>query len=955
MTGRTHPTPRRTRSLGLPFFERLAPSPPSGILLIARIEQHTGPGRRRGRPRRPRRLGRPRRARSPAAGHLHRVVTAHPDARRGRPAAAGRPPPRRRLPGDGRLAASREQPQGLARRPVRDPLRDVRPDARRRRDHLGGRRRRHAAGPRRAGLSLHGLSRPARRQRSATRIARPGGRRRGLGRRGRRRARRGPGSSTAFPPVDGAPDLVDELLALHTDRGSSCRSSRSSSGSRADLRAAPVLAALRLAFLHTILPSSRLAARVGRPLALRITGGHVRSRPQPGAAQFRERNPWLAFEDGVPRWSAASSSGSRRHTVRSRPASARTSGRWGRGPPPPSSPSPVRRRSVPCGTGRSSTAGWPTGPRVRLVLGQPAVRPGLDRLAAGYHGTAWTLGREAASLLPDRRPGAARRCALPVVVAGRRHRPVAGRGRAVDRPRRPRRPARRRRCRGRRRRPRSAGASAGYRVVVARLAEPEDDRHGVVELTPPGAGVPAGPRTRANVGLDPASPAAPATRTSCRVPACSRRRSGSTSGRSRPAEAARVVTDAPSRRSRPAASRPATSACSARSSSASTGPGQLRRLAAGWRPAGDDDGADDSPAGDTSLPDPSDFRTRPGPPARAAAHAAIGATAARRSAERVGHRPTASRATRSSACCASSATSSTRSTPASPGRDRARPLVAGRQRPIARLPRRRWPTGSSGPCSASCRPPARSRSTRSSSASPRCSPATTCLTRRSSGPASTAIASPASTTDRLVARRRPAAPQPGAHRARRRRWPTAAIALGMRVWISEREQGRRDPRTGRPLGELLDDRERRCLPRRRSAGRADALAEVDAMWYIRGKVALLFEVEWTAILGDDRAAPPRPHRRRRAAGPLPRHRARNGPTSSATSSSARRCSARRSTTAAGTSSSRTTSGPGSPPTSPTSTTLEPLLGLDPVVERARRADAAVQLDADGALRYPDRH
>ena len=51
------------------------------------------PGRRRGRPRRPWRLGRPRGPRPPAAGHLDRVVAAHPDAGRGRPAAAGCPPP----------------------------------------------------------------------------------------------------------------------------------------------------------------------------------------------------------------------------------------------------------------------------------------------------------------------------------------------------------------------------------------------------------------------------------------------------------------------------------------------------------------------------------------------------------------------------------------------------------------------------------------------------------------------------------------------------------------------------------------------------------------------------------------------------------------------------------------------------------------------------------------------
>ena len=71
----------------------------------------------------------------------------------------------------------------------------------------------------------------------------------------------------------------------------------------------------------------------------------------------------------------------------------------------------------------------------------------------------------------------------------------------------------------------------------------------------------------------------------------------------------------------------------------------------------------------------------------------------------------------------------------------------------------------------------------------------------------------------------------------------------MRVWISEREQGRRDPRTGGLLGERLDDREREAYLGGISRA-ADDLAEVDAIWYIRGKVALLFEVEWTAILGE---------------------------------------------------------------------------------------------------------
>ena len=31
---------------------------------------------------------------------------------------------------------------------------------------------------------------------------------------------------------------------------------------------------------------------------------------------------------------------------------------------------------------------------------------------------------------------------------------------------------------------------------------------------------------------------------------------------------------------------------------------------------------------------------------------------------------------------------------------------------------------------------------------------------------------------------------------------------------------------------------------------ADALGAVDAIWYVRGRLAFLFEVEWTAMVGD---------------------------------------------------------------------------------------------------------
>ena len=58
------------------------------------------------------------------------------------------------------------------------------------------------------------------------------------------------------------------------------------------------------------------------------------------------------------------------------------------------------------------------------------------------------------------------------------------------------------------------------------------------------------------------------------------------------------------------------------------------------------------------------------------------------------------------------------------------------------------------------------------------------------------------------------------------------------------------PRHGRGhLGDLLDEREKGAYLG--GIGRAvRGPVEVDAIWYIRGKVALMFEVEWTAMLGE---------------------------------------------------------------------------------------------------------
>ena len=156
------------------------------------------------------------------------------------------------------------------------------------------------------------------------------------------------------------------------------------------------------------------------------------------------------------------------------------------------------RDEQPAGYGRTAAT-----PRIRLVLGQPPMRPNLERLAAIYHGTSWVLGREAAALLPIdalassslRAPwswqaasiGRALEAVEPAMARdGRVIQLVDGGAEAVV----------------------AAvigGATAGYRVLSARLADPDDDAAGIVELLPPGAVLPPGPRTRANVGLEPSS------------------------------------------------------------------------------------------------------------------------------------------------------------------------------------------------------------------------------------------------------------------------------------------------------------------------------------------------------------------------------------------------------------------------------------------------------------------
>ena len=75
-----------------------------------------------------------------------------------------------------------------------------------------------------------------------------------------------------------------------------------------------------------------------------------------------------------------------------------------------------------------------------------------------------------------------------------------------------------------------------------------------------------------------------------------------------------------------------------------------------------------------------------------------------------------------------------------------------------------------------------------------------------------------------------------------------AHRLGLRAWVASREHDR--PSGGRPLVERLTDEERRVYLPLVIRAPGDALGAVDVIWYVRGHLSFLFEVEWTAMVGD---------------------------------------------------------------------------------------------------------
>ena len=600
-----------------------------------------------------------------------------------------------------------------------------------------------------------------------------------------------------FPTLEGGEGLADELLDLHTPRQLAALAAILERV-EGDLRARSIESALRLALLQAVAPSSRLAISAGRVAALRISSGHVKV---PGGTTWRERNPWVAFEDGirtvrgfVQRLEGASwgpVTARMGEDLRSLDEGAATA---------------VLRQDTPAGLGAigiemEHLAETGIRPRVRLVLGATPLRPAAERLAWAYHGTAWALGRDAAASLPlEPLFGPAVRPSWSWQAAA-----IARSLRGIS-------PALARDARaillleadGAESLVATAlgGVAAGYRLVSARLPEPGGDVAGSVEFLPPGAGATAGgPRTRANVPLEPldgrGTRAVPSDRLFAppeRVP---------TSGPFSPDEAARAVVNA------------AVDVLKLRGEPVSFGgllgeilvgldrAGHLRRLV---RPPAVSPAPDDEEV-EATLPEPElDHVER----LLALVRGALAGTVGRRLVKLEDERWwLAERADRDAA--------------AVPLSDRVEWAVfsllsaAGPISEAAFLERIGGLfTGPDLPDEGLVR---------------------ACLE---------SYRSIASTPERLLT---------ADDLAKRSREHSRLIAglvelghrLGFSCWIGVRQQGRHVGKL--PLSAWLDGREA-AGPPYLGRLRAEELEEVDVIWYVRGRMAFLWEVEWTAMLGD---------------------------------------------------------------------------------------------------------
>ncbi|HEY7132591.1 MAG TPA: hypothetical protein VH440_10085 [Candidatus Limnocylindrales bacterium] len=659
-----------------------------------------------------------------------------------------------------------------------------------------------------------------------------------------------------FPVVEGGSGLVDSLLDLHTPRqlaGLEAILDRI----EGDLRSAPVEAALRLAFLHALLPASRLNGHPHRIGSLRIQGGRVRS-PSPGP--WRERNPWLAFEDGIrtvrgfiqrlesgPGGAVQARLGNDLQALDEGAATAVVA---------VSGPSTTRAIGAEASAGRGWEGTGSLRRRIRLVLGQPPVRPNQERLSMTYWATAWTLGSEAAVGLPlaalsgpairapwgwqatalarslaSIEPSIARDGRVVFLVDGGSEALV---GAALG------------------------GVEAGFRLLSARLGDGDDEALGSVELLPPGAVPPPTPRTRANVQLTPIPGGAGDPEI---VPGAGLFRPAERVDR-RPfsaADVSRTVVDV------------AVESLKARGEPASadrllgeilTGldrAGQLRRLVAdrGLSVVPDPDDGPDADAREGATSDSPAAAADRGPRSRAGIRSNFPSWPDAPDAEAEERPADSSVRTRRFVRPAE--------TPADPveallgligeglsatGRDRLAEVAPGRwwladrrDREAAAVPlsdRVEWAVYSllstAGPLSEAAFLQ-RVAGIFSGSDLPDEALVRACLQ---------SYRSRASTSDRIVTGDDLLA------RAQEHSELIAMLAegghrLGLSVWIGKREQSRRIGRER--LGDFLDERERQ-VPLSFVSRAVEDVADVDCVWYVRRRMSFLFEVEWTAMLGE---------------------------------------------------------------------------------------------------------
>lgn len=631
-----------------------------------------------------------------------------------------------------------------------------------------------------------------------------------------------------FPVPPGGGELVDQLLDLHTDRqivGLAAILQRIEE----DRRSEPVEAALRLAFLEAIVPSSRLATATGRLAQLRISNGRVRG----VADQWRERNPWVAFEEGfrLVRTFVQRLDGDADGPVQARFGVDVRSLTEGTATAVVRVASPPGMRALEAEVGE--LAGRTERPRVRLILGEPPVRATQESIALSYLLTAWVLGREAAGSVPIepllgppvRVPWGWQAAALRRSLAAVE--PLLGAdGRAVLVVE-------------------SGGpeaivaaaigaAGAGFRLVDARVPEagPTDSRDhhagaGAIEMARPGAILPPGPRTRANVTLPPLPGGAgdPHVVPGRGVFAPPERVDG------RPfsaVDAARTVTEA------------AVEVLLGRGEAAATNQllgdiligldraGQLRRLADSAPPAGAGEGA----TGANSRPATAEGRG-----------VAVGPGRGRGRGHRGDQADLTDPVERLLALIHDELTRPTQHRLVEVEPDHWW-LAEREDRAAAVLPladRVEWAVYSllstGGPLSE-----AAFLDRIAGLFGPHDMPdealVRACLD---------SYRSPDSTPQRLVT------DEDLLRRSQEHAELLVALAegghrLGMQVWIARREQSRRVGE--RRLGELLDDGERTSHLPAIVRGRAEDVEAVDCIWYVRSSAAFLFEVEWTAMLGE---------------------------------------------------------------------------------------------------------